>query len=343
MSPPRKSLLFNRQLINNDGLLIAELAVANSIHYNEATQTVHEIVEKWQDQLRSGQRITIDKVGFLFFDQEKNICFEQDRFFNLLLESYGLGKVHFLSENDVQFAQKTTIERAIAASENKEQKPAIVFDTEKIVAETLAPTEGAKVIEHPALRSKTKVWRYVAAACLLPIAFYSFWLPMRTNVLESGMISVKDFNPFYHSEEGIYEQQDQLKIGTVKAEKTLEEQVADLPEDVEVFSYKFDSDLYIPVGVPKHSTVISVQENETAAEIDQTFASFQYIVGCFGSESNANNLVANLKAQGIDAFIYDESNGLKRISAGGATSEAALQDLITEVKAKGFDGWVLKK
>jgi cell division protein FtsN len=199
------------------------------------------------------------------------------------------------------------------------------------------------VIEHPALRSKTKVWRYVAAACLLPIAFYSFWLPMRTNVLESGMISVKDFNPFYHSEEGLYKQQEQPNVRSSAAEKTLEEQVANLPEDVSVFSYEFDSDLYIPVRIPHATEAPAVEQNSVVQEFSATDASFQFIVGCFGSESNATNLVANLKAQGIDAYIYDESNGLKRISAGGASSEAALQDLISDVKAKGFDGWVLKK
>ena len=105
MTPPRKSLLFNRQLINNDGLLIAELAVSNAINYNQATDTVGSLVYTWNEKLRNGERITIDKIGFLFYDQEKNICFEQDRFFNLLLESYGLETVHFLSENDVQLAQ----------------------------------------------------------------------------------------------------------------------------------------------------------------------------------------------------------------------------------------------
>ena len=85
MSPPKKSLLFNRQLINNDGLLIAELAVSNGIDYNVSTKIVGDLVDAWNVQLRKGERISIDKVGFLFFDQEKNICFEQDRFFNLLL------------------------------------------------------------------------------------------------------------------------------------------------------------------------------------------------------------------------------------------------------------------
>ena len=343
MTPPRKSLLFNRQLINNDGLLIAELAVSNSIHYNEATEIVQQLVCKWNDQLRNGFRITIDKVGFLYFDAEKNICFEQDRFFNLLLESYGLGKVHFLTENDVQLAQKTTIERAAIAAEKTDKQPAILFDTEKIVAETVK-AEEVKVIAHPAMRSKTKVWRYVAAACLLPIAFYSFWLPMRTNVLESGMISVKDFNPFYKSQAGTYDQNELQKPEEREKFTTLEESVADLPADVTVFSYQYDEDLYIPVRLTPDKKG-SEQSAVTVSSInaDQSSMRCQYIVGCFGSEENANNLVTALKAQGIEGYVYDESNGLKRISAGGADSEAALQTTIQDASSKGFNGWILKK
>ena len=37
MLPPRKSLLFNKQLINNDGLLIAAFAQASGKSYNEAS------------------------------------------------------------------------------------------------------------------------------------------------------------------------------------------------------------------------------------------------------------------------------------------------------------------
>ena len=340
MSPPKKSLLFNRQLINNDGLLIAELAVSNAIDYNESTKVVRDLIESWNLQLRRGERITIDKVGFLFFDQEKNICFEQDRFFNLLLDSYGLGKVHFLSESDVQFAQKTSIESAINDGEDKESQSAIVFNTESIFVNQ--EEKETVIIQHPALQTKTKVWKYIAAACLLPIAFYSFWLPVQTNVLESGMISVKDFNPFYHSENGKYAQQDLKLFDTNTADKTLTQSISELAEDVAVFSYKYNEDLYIPIRIPK-TTVNKNVVPENPSENNSTTNEFEFIVGCFASEENANNLVSLLKEKGFNAHITDVTNGLSRISAGKTSSEQDLQTLIQESKAQGFDGWVLRK
>ena len=337
MSPPKKSLLFNRQLINNDGLLIAELAVSNGIDYNESTKIVGALVDSWNVQLRKGERISIDKVGFLFFDQEKNICFEQDRFFNLLLDSYGLGKVQFLSESDVQFAQKTTIESAINSEERTENKSAIVFNTESISINT--ETKETVIIPHPALQPKTKIWKYIAAACLLPIAFYSFWLPVQTNVLESGMISVKDFNPFYNSEEGNYTKLELQNSDKSNEFKTLDESIADLPEDVAVFSYQYNEDLYIPIRIPRNNINTSAAQESTA--ISSSY--FEFIVGCFGSQENANNLVSLLKEKGFNAYITDVSNGLSRISVGKSSSEQGLQTIIQDAKAQGFDGWVLTK
>jgi len=340
MLPPKKSLLFNRQLINNDGLLIAELAVSNAIDYNESTKVVRDLIDSWNLQLRRGERITIDKVGFLFFDQEKNICFEQDRFFNLLLDSYGLGKVHFLSENDVQLAQKTSIESAINNVDNNESQSAIVFNTESITVnhEVKEPV----IIQHPALQPKTKVWKYIAAACLLPIAFYSFWLPVQTDVLESGMISVKDFNPFYHGENGKYIQQD-LKSSVKKiADKTLDQSISDLPEDVAVFSYKYNDDMYMSIRIPRNDLNKSI-EQENPVENNSSSGKFEFIVGCFESIENANNLVSLLKEKGFNAYITDVTNGLSRISAGKTSSEQDIQSIILEAKKQGFDGWVLKK
>ena len=336
ISPPKKSVLFNRQLINNDGLLIAELAVQNSIQYNEATNAVCEIVEKWNNQLRNGERITIDKVGFLFFDQEKNICFEQDRFFNLLLESYGLGKVHFLTESDVQLVQKTTIEKAMNESEKTNAQPAIVFDTEKEAQKTLQAEPV--VLEHPALKSKTKVWRYVAAACFLPIAFYSFWLPMKTNVLQSGVVTLNDFNPFQKSQVA-------TSVNAVK-EGTHQTMTFNLDNAISVVNDKYNERPYNLAGdfdfITNYDASADVVETNNETPTVQAF-SREYIVGCFSSEENATKLIQSLKQKGVNAYILDVTNGLHRISAGGANSETELQAVISTAQAAGQQGWILKK
>ncbi|MDP5011107.1 MAG: hypothetical protein NWQ47_07765, partial [Crocinitomicaceae bacterium] len=44
MSPPKKSLMFNRQLVNNDGLLVAEFAANNNLTYDESKSTIDQLV-----------------------------------------------------------------------------------------------------------------------------------------------------------------------------------------------------------------------------------------------------------------------------------------------------------
>lgn len=334
MSPPKKALLFNRQLMNNDGLLQSELALSNHISYNESSEIVAEKVAQWNEQLRQGERIEIDKVGFLFFDQEKNICFEQDRFFNLLLESYGLGKVHFLTEEDVQIVAQTAIE--ITTTINAPEQ-AIVAEELKIEPNT------TKVIEHPALKERSKAWKYVAAAaCILPIGFYSYWLPMKTPALQSGILSVRDFNPFQGKYQANYQQQS-LQLDKLPSEQnTLEEQLANLPDNETILNYQYDASFSFPIVVKEKSVVETVPTNENSVNTTVVAANFNYIVGCFSSESNAKKVVSLLKAQGMNAFQLDVTNGLHRISAGSGNSVSDLDPIIAKAKAAGFEGWILK-
>lgn len=347
MLPPRKSLLFNRQLINNDGLLITELVQQLKCEYSEAEKIVSEKRQDWQDALKRGERVTIDRVGYLFFDQEKNICFEQDRFFNLLLSSYGLGKVHFLSETEVAIAQHEAIVHPIKVTEE-------ISIVEKIVEPTLridkeSEEKKAKIIPialPKEVKAKNKAWKYIAAACVLPIAFYSVWIPMKTDVLESGMISFKDFNPFNTSVEATYSM-DKLDLKTTKKKTTisLNEQLEAIQTDNSTYQYNFSDNLFLTVKLTEKSVEEPVIIEKTeAVSIPKTSVKkgYNYIIGCFSDQSNAANLVSKLKSEGLNAVIVDVKNGLHRVSAGTASSQDEFAKIISVAESKGYQGWVLK-
>lgn len=284
MLPPKKGLLFNRQLINNDGLLISELSTKENISFDEASQAVKSMVNQWNSTLNRGARVTIDKVGHLFFDQEKNLCFEQDRFFNLLLESYGLGKVHFVSK--------------------KEDAPIIQIN------------QGTK--------TRSSAWKYVAAACLLPVAFYSFWIPTKTNVLESGMFSLRDFNPFSETGPAKYSKEDPVKSES------------NTPEDVEITDETYE---FLPgVTFPIKQEAQSLNESNTVNSNQD-----QFIVGCFASEENANAMIRRIQSIGLNAYIFDQSNGLNRVSAGSCTTDASFEELRSKLASHGINGWIYRK
>lgn len=325
IQPPGKSLLFNKQLINNDGLLINELALANDIPFSEAGDMVKRRVEEWTKILQLGERITIDKVGHIFRDAEKNLCFEQDRFFNLLLDSFGLGQVHFLSEEDVQIAtQKHVLSVAQSNVDVAPKQPAALRPEPKIVA----------------IQPKRNVWKYVAAACLAPVAFYSVWIPMKTDVLESGVISIRDFNPFYQQEEGSYQSTLPEEIIIGEKQITLEDEITDLPEELDVYTYAYDDDFTIPVEITASGEEVAAPD-ESIPAIQAN--SMHFIVGCFADMENATNLVSKLRSEGFDAQIVDVKNGLHRVSAGGALSIELLNTVRTTASSAGYQGWILKK
>ena len=354
MVPPRKSLLFNKQLINNDGLLVAAYAHATKQSYNDAFDSVQIQIKQWNRQLATGERIEIERVGFLYLDGEKNIGFEQDRFNNLLLTSFGLGNVHFLTEEDILIVKQVEEQIEIALNTDENITP----------IRTLIPVEEVETPIIPITKSPKQIWKYVAAAVLLPLCFYTYWLPMKTKVLESGILSIRDFNPFYTNEPGTYVYQDlDLSYPKQTKEYDINQILNSLPEDVEVFSYPLTPTLYVPVKIREHKKteipapiqknpikekLIEKQKNgEPISKTNLTTTSKKnakshLVVGCFSSEINANQLINELKAKGFNAYKVDVNKGLHRVSACNSDSDSILSNAKEKLKPLGISGWILR-
>lgn len=332
-SAPRKSVLFNKQLLQNDGLLIASYAQHNETSYSEAIQEVSAVVSTWESNLNSGFRIAIDRVGLLYLDQERNICFEQDRFYNLLMESYGLGPIHFVSASDVEAQQAQTAIKQLV--EDAEISPIVSFSPSYI--EAVSTTSVAEPVEAP-IRS-IQPWKYIAAAALLPFAFYSFWIPMKTDVLESGMISLTDFNPFHQKNHPHY--QPNLKHHNW-SDNEKKSQLEEIPTSVDVYSYSIDDEVYIPVKLKEkigqlvESPVIEPIESNHNTAIQSTNS--HVIVGSFSSLTNANQLATSLREKGYASQVISAA-GMYRVSAG---SGKQFETLRTQLVAEGLTAWLMK-
>ncbi len=351
ISPPRKAILFNQQLTNSDGLLVSEYALANNVTYTEAQATICGIIDLWNDELQSGKRIGIERVGELYLDIHGRLSFVQDRYFNLLLSSYGLGTVKFIPTNE------KTLEKVEETTS---------FNSEKSLIEQMEDKVDLTVLD-PQVKIKSINWKYVAAAaCILPIAFYSFWIPTKTTVLESGMVSIHDFNPFEKTKPAQYKQVDQqIRIDKIDQEKTLEDQINELPSDTYAYSYEFDESLYIPIKLKEKPAnngylptnaqevqqpltvqttpdpIIITQNN--SIQLAGVKSGLKYaIVGCFSEITNAKTYVETLKKEGFDAQFLDVKNGLYRISIDSSTSADSLQQTIQKALAKGYNTWILK-
>jgi len=300
---PYKQLLFNRNLINDDGLVLAEYARLNGLYYQEGVSQLTQFTSQLNAELSLGKQVSIPKLGVFSKDTDGVVRFEQDRHFNLLLSSYGLTNVIFVPNQVLEETPIIDMNPEVSTFEND--------------------------------KNPSKFWKYAAAACLLPFAFYSFWIPMKTDVLHSGLISYKDFNPLRGNIEVRY-----AKHALNPFEKALknESKIAEQLSSVEpgrIGLYQYDESTVFAVQVPKTET--------TAPKVEQApfQANFEYIVGCFSDERNATNFVQKLQASGFNAHTLP-GGALIRVSAGSATNQSEIQAIQSKVISQGMDGWICK-
>ncbi|MFM2037929.1 MAG: hypothetical protein RL432_868 [Bacteroidota bacterium] len=274
--PAFKALSFNVKLNDNDGQLIKFCCSENNLSYFESEALIKSKVEHWNQNIAQGHKIHLDSIGYFWKDGEGNVQFEQDRSINLLLNAYGLELVEFV--------------------------PMISEEVEDSIS--LVPTK----------EKKNKLFKYVAAAALiLPIAFYSYWIPLKTPALESGMISYHDFNPLELRNQGNYVASD-LSLDRMEfpvleyteAEKTPES------EGVE----------------PTFATVIEP-------------STLHLIAGCFANLDNAERYIARLKTLGFDAQLLQQGK-LFKISIGSGFSAESLIPIQEKAKEASIDCWTLK-
>lgn len=88
--PPVKQISFNRNLNNNDGLLVGRISETAIMNYGDARNLVEEFVEDIRKRLLKGEKVVFENIGSFTNNQEGNVQFEPDREANYHLNSYGL-------------------------------------------------------------------------------------------------------------------------------------------------------------------------------------------------------------------------------------------------------------
>ena len=277
--PPYKELGFNIQLREQDGLLANSYGLLNQLDYATSIRHIEFKISHWNETLALGKPLKVSNIGQFWKDSEGNIQFEQDRSFNLLMSAYGLEVIRFVT----------------AKPEPLEKIP------------TLVKTP-----------SNTKVWKYAAAAAIaIPIAFYSYWIPVKTPALESGMFSYQDFNPFKTQNNSAYQETD-----------------VQLPELAEVpieTTYTDAYEQHISPTVTPHEPTISVIEPHV----------MYCIAGCFSLVENAHRLEQKLVGLGFNCSVIHEGS-LYKVSLGQGFSEEAMDSILHKAQSLNIQTWILK-
>ena len=106
--PPSKALLFNKNLIQNDGLLTTHIAKEEELDLSEITNLIEGFVQGIQKELKNRSAFKLQKVGTFTRGNEGNISFTQDKNYNYNLASFGMEANHkskkverIISEEDI--------------------------------------------------------------------------------------------------------------------------------------------------------------------------------------------------------------------------------------------------
>ena len=313
--PPSKSIVFNINLKNNDGLLASHVAGKEKTTYPEANKIIGEYVSGCNTELRSGKKVNITKVGTLFLDVERNILFEPDKTVNYLIDSFGLSG--FQSPAIKREGHIHRIEK-----EFKDRPPV------------------------PQERKKLNVKRYVTAALLAPLLFAAVWLPLKTDLLKNVYYS--SLNPFSKKDTITYtfrtKQIDALVIDNKNNQDITKDTAA-----VTTINLTDNSEKNILVKLkeivkPKHKAKAETDKTQVAhtpIERNPT-GKFHVVAGCFKIYANAQRYVKQLKAKGLNAAIIGKTESdLNIVSVGDYAKESEARTEIARVKEITSEVWML--
>ena len=91
--PPSKSIVFNKNLANNDGLLAGYIMQKENATYQQATSIIENFVNDCKQQLETQKRFELSGLGVLYKSAENTILFEQDVSVNHNTYAFGLPAV----------------------------------------------------------------------------------------------------------------------------------------------------------------------------------------------------------------------------------------------------------
>lgn len=321
-SPPRKAISFNRNLNQNDGLLISRISAVRGTGYADARRVVEEFVQETRERLSKGEHVTFDLIGTFRNNSEGNPVFEPDGSTNFLLDSYGLP---VFSRDPVEGYDVAT---RIMPRSNR--------GSERII-------------------SRRMVWR---AAIALPFIAAMIIVPLKSDIFRSNA----SLNPLARTQltemqavTGTDEAAGELTDISGGAENELSElsgvteTVVDLNNETAGEETAGAGDR-ITGAEPESAFSEGVTEpvaanTEVAGRVaaTETADDFLVITGSFKSYENATGQQQELASRGYQASVAGAPNGYYRVSA---SSYATYQDADSARKAisDSFPGaWILRK
>jgi len=317
-TPPSKLVLFNEKLKNNDGLLANQIAVAESISYEEAFVAIEEFVRETLIEIGQGNKVALENIGVFFADGEGNLQFDPDLNINFNKDSFGL--TSFIS-------------------------PAIHREYRKMIHRQEPKFDNRK----PDIQKKRKKSRIGWVVAGVPIVSAIVWIGLNLNVgnnlknqtglmpnlTETEQTTTVKTNPnrFSHL---LSENETSLPATGEPTEK--QKPASQTSEMAFTPSEKMENEVEINQNLPIEKPVA-----QPAALVSQK--KYFLIAGSFESLVNAEKLIAQFKTDGYEPELAGQTeNGLYRVAISVyRQKDEALARLKKIRESYNPNVWILKK
>ncbi|MBI2257639.1 MAG: HU-CCDC81 and SPOR domain-containing protein [Flavobacteriia bacterium] len=316
--PPDRRVLFNPRLTKDDGLLAHSISQKNNISYSDALVWISTKVANWKILLQNGGKINLDGIGELVINSEKQINLISNSNQILALESFGL-KICRLEKAKSSINLETDLN-------NKDEGKLSVQKNEQKQTNDFS-------------FSWKKTIKLTAAACLIPLLFFTVWIPLKTDFLESGVLPINELNPFYEKKNSVYKKNTQAvlnEIQKIKIEDTFEKDLSTLSNETRFYSYPLSENFYIPVKINEKAD-LNTKNKDKKLNNSIKENRFKFVLGSFSNKINADNLLSILNKKNFSVQIQSYQSFYRVIV--DETSKETKNELIN----LGYSPWKLKK
>ena len=311
IKPPSKEISFTGQIKNNDGVLVTAVARKAKISQPNALKRIERERENILYQLDKGEKVTLENVGELFYNEKNEIQFTPFSEDNLLLDSFGLETIPL--EDTIEKAVETEPEEALSETVEPTSKVEEVVESvlEKPVEKIILPrTLPEWAVEKPIVKKKTTWYWYLLI--LIPILIGGYFV-FRDN--PASKYSEKN------TDQSVINEQQGVQIQTIP------------PAD----SMQTDS-IQQPV-------VDSVKIVEPQAGLSGEDSKYYLVGGGFKNEENVEKYILKLKEKGIEGIKLGKRGGMYLVGIAAFENEAeAYKSLNEHLKTyPDWNLWVYKK
>lgn len=313
LNPPSKAISFNKNLINNDGLLANFIAKETNIPFNDAMQKIEVFVQELKQTLNHNQVVQLNKIGNIKNSADGKLLFEPNNTVNYNTYTFGLTPIQAFP------VTKQTVEEKVIAQIKEHSNT------------TLTSVQKTK---------PSRKW-IAAAAITIPFLFLAIWIPSKYNLGQN--FSYTNLNPFSNSVPNSYKPTNRTLNFNQLNPISLKDAVAQADNETYYLSHAF----------LKNEQAVTIQINEPPkhkAEAVSTYVAnkkinlrYHVVGGCFAEYQNAQNFVNKLTAKGFDAWIIGKRKGLYTVSYNSFETKKEAKNALTLAKADNAKAWILKQ